>query len=348
MVCFALYLLAQVDTATVLKIFRFPSNQIPRIDGDFHDWDIIPDSYTVGIDKMHEDEGKYNAPNKATLDIKVKVGWVEGLNRLYFLYEANDNYWDFSRSDLTTDILELIVDGDASGGPFINRFHPNKQLDKWTKFNDYHGVHAQNYHIFTPAEGKDWCMVWGCQPWIKELPYANAAYSYNFKQGEAGKLFLEFYITPFDYAGSEGKQRAIESFFYENKLIGLSWAVIDYDGNEKSKDGFWNLSPYHTMYGNASQLVMFRLMPFEPQFVSHPKADWSFDIIDYSRRLVAFHDKSFGNIKKWKWDFGDNEQSMEQHPIHKYKQGGQYIVTLYINSSQGKSKLTKVWDVTLP
>lgn len=52
-------------------------------------------------------------------------------------------------------------------------------------------------------------MVWGCQPWIKELPYANEAYSYNFKQGEAGKLFLEFYITPFDYAGSEGKQRAV-------------------------------------------------------------------------------------------------------------------------------------------
>ncbi len=39
----------------------------------------------------------------------------------------------------------------------------------------FHGVHAQNYHIFTPALGKDWALAWGSQPWIKDLPYANAA-----------------------------------------------------------------------------------------------------------------------------------------------------------------------------
>ena len=35
-------------------------------------------------------------PDPKDLDIKVKVGWVKGLNRLYFLYEAYDNYWDFA------------------------------------------------------------------------------------------------------------------------------------------------------------------------------------------------------------------------------------------------------------
>jgi len=71
-------------------------------------------------------------------------------------------------------------------------------------FFSFHGVHAQNYHIFTPAEGKDWCMVWGAAQWIKELPYANSACAYNFKPGESGRLVLEFWITPFDYAGYEG------------------------------------------------------------------------------------------------------------------------------------------------
>ena len=59
---------------------------------------------------------------------------------------------------------------------------------------------AQNYHIFTPAVNKDWCMAWGPQQWLKELPYANHACQYNFKPGEGGKLVLEFYITPFDLA----------------------------------------------------------------------------------------------------------------------------------------------------
>ena len=65
----------------------------------------------------------------------------------------------------------------------------------------YHGVHAQNYHIFTPPGDKDWTMAWGCAQYTKDLPYANAAYDHNFKPGASGKLVLEFWITPFDYAG---------------------------------------------------------------------------------------------------------------------------------------------------
>src|SRR5690606_25054604 len=100
-------------------------------------------------------------------------------------------------------------------------FHPNKELDPMDTYFSYQGVHAQNYHIFTPAKGKDWAMVWGNQRWIKNLPYANAAYKYDFNPGDAGRLSLEFWITPFDYAGSEGGSRAVESVLSENKTIGL-------------------------------------------------------------------------------------------------------------------------------
>lgn len=31
----------------VFKVFCFPSDKIPRIDGDTHDWDIVPASYTI-------------------------------------------------------------------------------------------------------------------------------------------------------------------------------------------------------------------------------------------------------------------------------------------------------------
>ncbi len=125
-------------------------------------------------------------------------------------------------------------------------------------------MHAQNYHIFTPPGDKDWTMAWGCAQYTKDLPYANAAYDYNFKPGASGKLVLEFWITPFDYAGCDGPQRAIESQLTENKLIGLSWCLIDYDDvNAKGRVGFWNLSHKQTFFGNADQLVGFRLMPLE-------------------------------------------------------------------------------------
>ncbi|MDP9170296.1 MAG: PKD domain containing protein, partial [Acidobacteriota bacterium] len=78
------------------KVFQFPANAIPRIDGSTADWDMVPDDYAIGIDQLFDTEGGHGAKfDRKDLDVKVKVGWVKGLNRLYFLYEAYDNYWDF-------------------------------------------------------------------------------------------------------------------------------------------------------------------------------------------------------------------------------------------------------------
>jgi hypothetical protein len=348
------------------KIFQFPPNMIPRIDGNTEDWAMVPDSYSIGMDQLENTEaegGQSRQYDPKNLDVRVKVGWVKGMNRLYFLYEAYDNYWDFSRTDLHNDIFEVVVDGDLSGGPLIDIYH----RDVWTPeavgamsvvdprqsrsdaYFSYQGDQAQNYHIFTPAEGKDWAMAWGCAQYTKDLPYANHAYRYDFKPGQPGKLVLEFWITPFDYAGCEGPERSIESVLAENKLIGLSWAVIDYDDVNSNRRDFWNLSHKQTFFGNASQLVAFRLMPLEPQFVKPIDAQWSFDIVDMSQRLVAFKDLSTGQVTSWKWDFGDGTSSTEQNPTHQYParpgRQGIYTVVLSVTGPGGTSRMSKVWQI---
>src|ERR1039458_9302886 len=184
------------------KIFQFPANMIPRIDGNDDDWAMVPDSYAIGMDQLEDTEapgGHGTDRDPKDLDVKVKVGWVKGLNRLYFLYEATKGYWDFSRSDLHNDIFEVVVDGDLSGGPLLDAYHPDiftpEAVGKARSVPDprvsrsdahwaAHGVQAQNYHIFTPPGNKDWAMVFGCAEYIKEFPWANAAYNYNFKPGE--------------------------------------------------------------------------------------------------------------------------------------------------------------------
>lgn len=359
---FSLIGICQMRQDTVFQVFQFPQNKIPVIDGNTDDWNIVPDSFTIGIEQLWEDSGKQKSVDKNNLDVKVKVGWVKGLNRLYFLYEAYDNFWNFCRSDHHNDIFEVVVDGDLSGGPLVDHAHykvwtaeavgsDRVKLDSRLTPEDehwrMHGVHAQNYHIFTPPGHKDWCMVWGVQPWIKEFPYALSAYKYDFtKTGDSGKLTLEFYITVFDYAPADGPNRAVESKFEENKLIGLSWAVIDYDDSTSTQhNGFWNLSRQHTMYGNASYLCLFKLMSLLPEYIPKLKADWTFQIIDFEKRIVAFKDLSIGDIKKWKWDFGDGNYSYEQNPVYQYKKGGDYNVTLYVEGPDGKDSLTKVWDI---
>ena len=336
----------QTPPAQIFKVFQFPADKIPRIDGDDSDWAMVPESYSIGLDQMHDDEHIYDKPDPKELDVHVKVGWVKGLNRLYFLYEAYKNYWDFADPGLHNDTFEIVVDGDRSGGPLIPKFRNNADQDEWDAHFSMHGVQAQNYHIMTPYEGKDWALAWGCQPWVKELPWANHAQKYNFKHGESGKYVLEFYITPFDYAGCEGPQRAVESQLYENKIIGLSWAVIDYDGNPKN-NGFWNLGAEHTMYGNATLLREFRLMPLEPEFQKAIEAKWCFKVLDMRRRQVAFEDASEGTVTSWRWEFGDGTSSTEQHPIHAYAKAGQYVVVLYVEGPGGKSRLSKIWDVVV-
>lgn len=342
------------------QIFQFPADRIPRIDGDASDWAMVPASYAVGLDQMHNDAKSPPAAGDKTLAVQVKVGWVKGLNRLYFLYEAEDDYWDFSAPDLHNDTFEIMVDGDASGGVFGDpsqgslrtpehvgaaaaiadtRISPAES--KWAT----HGVHAQNYHVFTPAVNKDWCMAWGSPTWTKEFPWANAAQAFTFKHGESGKLTLEFWITPFDYAGPEGPSRAVESVLTENKIIGLSWIVIDYDG--PSPRGFWVLSPKRTSFGDASELCAFKLMPLEPALQPKLAAQWSWKIVDMDRRLVAFKDLSLGKITSWKWDFGDGTTSTEQHPLHFFAKPGGYVTILEVTGPDGTSRRSKIWDVQL-
>lgn len=337
-------------TNSGFKVFQFPADKIPRIDGDTNDWNFVPESYVIRSAQLTDDSGKHKLSDACAPKIRVKIGWVKGLNRLYFLYEADDDYWDFAKPGLHNDTFELVVDGDLSGGPLIEKFHPARELlGEWETYFSQQSAHAQNYHIFTPAEGKDWCMVWSAAPWLKELPYANAAGNHSCQPGQSGHLALEFWITPFDYAGAEGPQRAVESVLKENKLIGLSFALIDYDDihSGDTNNGFWNLSPKHTMYGKADELCPFKLMPLEPQFVKPIAAQWSFQVVDMSRRLVAFKDLSGGEIKSWRWDFGDGETSTEQNPIHAYKNADHYVVVLDVAGPAGKSRRAKVWDVVV-
>lgn len=335
---------------TEFSIYQFPADAIPRIDGQVDDWAQVPESYVIGTDELWDSSGKHEGTKPESLDVRVKVGWVKGMSRLYFLYEATDDYWDFSRPGLRNDTFEIVVDGNLSGEPFIDRFRFNEDLiSRDEAYFRTHGVHAQNYHIFTPARDKSWTMLWGTQQWLKELPYANAAYDYAFEPGESGKLTLEFYITVFDHASPRGAEHSTQSVFEEDELIGLSWAIIDYDDvTTERSGGFWNLSREHTMFGKADQLVAFRLMQLEPEHVPTLQAEWDFKVVETDRRVVAFRDQSVGEVTAWHWDFGDDQESTEQHPIHTYAEGGKYVVVLSIKGPAGESRFSRVWDVSLP
>ena len=240
------------------------------------------------------------------------------------------------------------MDGDLSGKDIIN----NPALRGAENYFRYQGVLGQNYHIYTPpGEGRDWAMIWGGQPWINDLPWSNYAYKYEFKERESGRLALEFWITPFDYAPYDGPERAVESKLVEDTIIGLTWTIIDYDGNNdpdniQDDNGFWSISHNLNSYRDADTCVAFRLMPILPEFRKPIEAEWTFTVLDRAKRVVAFRDESYGEITSWLWDFDDGETSTEQHPVHTYARRGNFVVTLTVSGPDGEAKRIKVWDVT--
>ena len=188
-------------------------------------------------------------------------------------------------------------------------------------------------------------MVWGSTPWIKDFPYANVAYDYDFGPGESGVLKMEFWITPFDYAAVEGPGRSVVSQLTENELIGMSWCMIDFDVDRPKADPVMCLSHDFRMIRDASFLNAFRLMPLEETLRPKIAADWAFTEVDRDRRIVLFEDRSTGEIARREWDFGDGTKSSEEYPLHRYAKAGEWTVTLTVEGPDGQDRRIKVWEV---
>ncbi len=67
---------------------------------------------------------------------------------------------------------------------------------------------------------------------------------------------------------------------------------------------------------------------------------------DRERRMVAFADRSWGDITRWRWDFGDGAGSEEQNPVHVYEKPGEYIVVLTVSGPKGTSHWSTIWEVS--
>lgn len=241
------------------NIYQFSSDTLPTIDGDPSDWESIPNSYRIDSSHLEDTvKGKGKNMDPDDLQVEVTVGWSPKTNRLYFLYKVYDDVHSFSFQH--GDIFEVVLDADHSGGRYHSFDDVDAEVEKKLK-----STTTQNYHIYTPpGKGTAWAWVWGSQQWLIEKPWAEHAFNKHgigFK--EAGVLYLEFSIAPFNYASSLGPEYSAIHKLVEGEILGLSWSVLDYDEKDSEYEGFWNLSHHTRMDSTADLLPNFRLMPLE-------------------------------------------------------------------------------------
>ena len=101
------------------------------------------------------------------------------------------------------------------------------------------------------------------------------------------------------------------------------------------------------VYGKGEPEVIMRLHDRWAEWELALNPDLKLGELYMDRRLVAFHDDTAGNVTSWHWDFGDGSSSTEQNPLHTFAKPGSYVTILDVAGPDGKSRLSKVWDVQL-
>jgi PKD repeat protein len=85
-------------------------------------------------------------------------------------------------------------------------------------------------------------------------------------------------------------------------------------------------------------LALAACMPTNPPRPPVPTAAFS---VSTAPLVASFTDQSTGVINTRSWDFGDGENSTEQHPTHEYAEHGVYAVSLTVTGPGGTDTATQ-------
>jgi hypothetical protein len=273
-------LFAHFPENQVYKIFQFPDDHIPAMDGDLSDWDIVPDEYFFDYTyyaEMHRDNSAIDTTDHHVK--RVAVGWNDAQNRLYFMSEVYDDVYRFEKpqahldsldtphSRMTgafvhgSDIWEILVDGDHGGEKIVgfDRENPPNELR-------HRSAYVQNYHFYMPPlNGYYWHWLWGKSLWTKEESYSGVGWHYDGKHMSSGTATYECYVTPFDALNQDWAELSDPHDLMEDAVIGLSWSFLDADDKDNDYDAFWSFNRQGQICCDGAFLADFKLMPIEDE-----------------------------------------------------------------------------------
>ena len=242
---------------------RFTPAGVPTIDGDLGDWGHVPPRYWIGTDRM-----ALGRPRAGRDDLQVCVGYCAETGRVYFAVRVTDDYLRADRQQpddenyypFHDDVFEVVIDADTSGGDFVH--FKQKTRDENRRLC---GCHAQNYHVYLvspPGPAHAW--VWGDQKWLLGPPYAAFADRHQGQTHGPATVTLEFYVTPFNYAGTAGPHVSAPAPLVPGQKIGVGWLRLDEDGPDEAHrrpgDEYY-FGRHRRLYRNADHCFEITLDP---------------------------------------------------------------------------------------
>ena len=112
----------------VVRAFQFSDDQVPEIDGDLSDWDVVGPAYWITqddfVDLVQGEDAVRDAQDFAVL---VRIGWNAAANRIYIAARVSDDRHQVDRPAGSASLLifqdddmEVFLDADHSGGQYAD------------------------------------------------------------------------------------------------------------------------------------------------------------------------------------------------------------------------------------
>ena len=264
---------AHLPVDVVFPAVQFPNDNVPDIDGNLVDWDVITEGYWINHEQLTETvKGVGTAWDATDLALRAIVGYNPTTNKLYVMEDRfDDQIW------VTTgwEPMEMVFDADHSGGMF----------NVWPDVEDQdqkdllHGAHAQNYGWNQGGPGLN---HWGKAQWITNPPYGAWAKTQTVGEGGEGQFHAEYMLTPFDNLNWNGIAESTIGSLVEGNITGYHFTIIDSD--EVTYEGYWTLSGATDSYFQGDLLSDFFLAPIDPD-------------IDWGSQQTSVEAASWGRIK---------------------------------------------------
>ena len=275
-------------------LFQFPTGMEPTLDGDLSEWDIVPEDYYVPFESHFEYYlGLGHENDESNLSFRVVAGWSQGTNRLYFMMERFDNYWDRNGVGAVAggdDSWEIMIDSDHGGD---QHWYAASDFESEEEHQRNQGRYAQNAHCrFPPLEPFGW--KWWFQSkstWHDVPPWGDYGFQLD-GESNAGEVTARIEIMSAawdDFHWMSPEESEPEHTFVEGNTIGLGWVVHDMDNDAEDNSGStggWGINPNIQMWFDCGNCSDFLLAPIDPR-------------VDFSQMVTgtAVEEESWGRIK---------------------------------------------------
>jgi len=274
---------AHIPEGRIFGAFQWPTSNLPVLDGDISEWDILPDEVWITLDDPDIVVGEGDVgreKDRANLYFRFAMGWNDELNRLYYVFDRFDDVWDRDAGGIgccgQDDSIEIGIDADHSGGWFHAGGAGIAGDLSEEEVKLFNGGQAQTSHYRWPALPPfGWSWFWmSDSDWHGNEPYqcCDDSFTLNGVHGSEATFQAEWYTVAWDDFNWQGPELSSQHDFVEQEIIGAGLQVVDNDnGPADAEDATpwtakWSLGGASDVFGNASSFGDFILLPITADF----------------------------------------------------------------------------------